>query len=458
MRRVPGSRVATCFGLAVLFATGVAAQVPVIVAPSNIIFPNFNGQQPGMTGSLEVGAQVARGDDAAAVWYNPAGLTRVQASTMTGSAGAVQWLWVSPNAFPNKAYSATHLPVQLGLAWKEPFDYMGWTAAFNFSASNSWQDDLSSELQVGTTTAPERFAYAASSKYTRYVASVGGGYTPDSKIRFGGSIDLELTRMNQSQSINDRILATPRATSLLVASYSNAAFTHLRATFGMQYDASEKLIIGGVVKTPGIALSHGGSAGLDATLYKNGATTNLSYYDGSPTMKYKLPFEFAAGVAYIAGRMTIEGDVRVTQGGGVYDFFVPNRTITGIVDNGGSSAPQAVETQARTFKMDQRAVVDFRVGGRYALSEKGKLTLHGGFATNNSPVGDEDEVFQKANLLRFTIGMSGEKGRFIFAGGLDYQAGTTPLYDVYTAQNGQVIKTTVNVDGFSLVYSFGLRF
>jgi hypothetical protein len=54
--------------------------------------------------------------------------------------------------------------------------------------------------------------------------------------------------------------------------------------------------------------------------------------------------------------------------------------------------------------------------------------------------------------------MSGEKGRFIFAGGLDYQAGTTPLYDVYTAQNGQVIKTTVNVDGFSLVYSFGLRF
>jgi hypothetical protein len=442
----------------VLGATGAAAQVPTIVAPPNIILPNFNGQQPGLTGSLEVGAMVARGDDASSTWYNPAGLSRVETSSMTGSAGAVQWMWVSPNAFPNNAYSATHLPVQLGLAWKEPLDYAGWTAAFNFSAANSWQDDLSSELQVGSTAAPERFAYAASSKYTRYVASVGGGYTPDKKLRFGGSIDLELTRMNQAQSVNDRILGSPRATSLLVASYSNAAFTHLRATFGMQYDASERLSIGGAVKTPGIALSHGGSAGLDATLYKNGTTTNLSYYDGSPTMQYKMPFEFAGGVAYIAGRMTVEGDVRVVQGGGVYNFFSPNRTITGIVDNGGASTPQAVETNFRAFKVDQKSVVDFRVGVRYELAEKGKLVLHGGFATNNSPVGNTDEVFQQANLLRFTAGLSGEKGRFIFAGGLDYQAGTTPLYSVYTAQNGQIIKTTVNVDGFALVYSFGLRF
>ncbi len=103
-------------------------------------------------------------------------------------------------------------------------------------------------------------------------------------------------------------------------------------------------------------------------------------------------------------------------------------------------------------------MVDVRVGGRILLSEAGKLTLHGGVATNNSPVGEDDEVFQEANLLRFTVGMSGEKGRFFFAGGFDYQAGTTPLYDVYTAQNGQVIKTTVNVDGFAMVYSFGLRF
>ena len=441
-----------------LCAAGAAAQVPTIVAPSNIILPNFNGQQPGLTGSLEVGAMVARGEDASATWYNPAGLSRVATSSMTGSAGAVQWMWVSPNAFPTKADSATHLPVQLGIAWKEPFDYMNWTAAFSFSASNSWQDDLSSELQVGSVQVPERFAYAASSRYTRYVASVGAGYSPDQKLRFGASADLELTRMSQAQSVNDRILSTPRATSLLVASYSNADFTHLRLTFGMQYDVSERLFIGGMVKTPGIHMSHRGSAGLDATLNKNGVMTNMSYYDGSPTMDLKVPFEFAGGVAYKAGKGTFEVDFRVIQGDGVYTFFSPNTNITGIIDSGGSSVPQGFETPFRSYKIDSRSVVDVRVGGRYELSERGKLTFHGGVATNNSPVGEGDEVFQKANLLRFTAGLTGEKGRFIFAGGIDYQSGTTPLYSVYTAQSGVAVKTTVKAEGFGLVYSFGLRF
>jgi hypothetical protein len=226
----------------------------------------------------------------------------------------------------------------------------------------------------------------------------------------------------------------------------------------MQYDISEKVLVGGMVKTPGIHMSHRGSAGMDATPNKNGVMTNLSYYDGSPTMDLKVPFEFAGGFAYKTGKGTFEVDFRVIQGNGVYTFFSPNTNMTGIIDAGGSSVPQGFETPFRSYKIDSRSVVDVRVGGRYELSERGKLTFHGGVATNNSPVGEGDEVFQKANLLRFTAGLTGEKGRFIFAGGLDYQGGTTPLYSVYTAQSGVAVKTTVKAVGFGLVYSFGLRF
>jgi hypothetical protein len=263
--------------------------------------------------------------------------------------------------------------------------------------------------------------------------------------------------MNQAQSVNDRILAAPHATSLLVASYSNTYFTHLRASFGVQYDVSEKIQVGGVFKTPGIQMAHSGSAGFDATLNNNGAMANISYYDGNPDLQLKVPFEFAAGVAYNMTRFTLEGDIRITQGSGQYAFFTPTRTVTAVVDT-GNGAPQAAETDFRTFGIDSKSVFDFRVGAHYALSPRGKLKLHGGFATNNSPVGTNDEVFQKVNLRRLTFGLSGETEHFVFAGGLDYQTGTSPLYDVYTAQNGQVIKTTVNVDGFGLIYSFGVRF
>ena len=457
MTRVTRLFVAAAFTLAALVAAPAAAQVPVVLAPPNITLPNFNGQQPGLTGSLEAGALVARGDDASATWYNPAGLTRIDFTTLTASGGAMQWLWVSPNAFPVRAESSSHVPAQIGLAWKEPFDYLNWVASVSFAATSRWEDQLSSELQVGTPQAPERFAYAASSSYSRYTASVGAGYTPDKKLRLGGSLDIEFTTMQQAQSVNDRILATPRATSMLVASYANAYFTHLRASVGVQYDVSEKVHVGGVFKTPGIQMANRGSAGFDATLNKDGTLANLSYYDGSPDLELRVPFEFAAGAAYFATRFTLEADIRITQGSGQYTFFAPTRTITAIVDT-GNGAPQAAETEFRTYEIDSGSVFDFRVGGHYFLSPRGKLTAHGGFATNNSPVGADDEVFQKVNLRHLTAGLSAETAHFVFAGGIDYQWGTSPLYDVYTAQNGQVIKTTVNVEGFGLVYSFGIRF
>jgi hypothetical protein len=457
MTRVSAWRTLVVLALAVLGTTHAAAQVPVVVSPPNIIAPNFNGQQPGLKGSLEGGAMVARGDDASATWYNPAGLSRVETTIMSASGGAAQWLWVSPNAFPTNAGSTSHVPAQVGIAWREPFDYLNWTAALSFAAVNSWEHDLSSELQLGTATAPERFAYAASSSYTRYVGSVGAGYSPDQKLRLGGSLDIELTRLRQAQSVNDRILLSPTATSLLVASHSKADFTHLRASFGMQYDISKTLRFGAVVKTPGIRLTHSGSAGFDATLDKGGARANLSFYDPRPELQLKTPFEFVAGVAYVLDRATIEGDVRITQGSGTYDFFTTTKTLTGIVTPAGG-VPKGAESAFRSYRVDSRGVVDVRFGGHYVLTPRGQVTVHGGFATANSPVGASDEVFQKVNLRRLTAGLSCQSAHFTFAGGLDYQNGTSPLYDVYVAQGGQVIKTTVNVKGFGLLYSFGLRF
>ncbi len=461
MTRLPAIGVALVFALVTLSAAQVSAQVPPIVAPPNIVLPNFNSQQPGMAGSLEAGAMIARGDDASATWYNPAGLSRVDSSSMVAGGGMVQWQWVSPNAFPTHAYAASNLPPQIGLAWKEPFDYVNWTASLNFSSTTYWQDDLSTELQVGSAQAPERFSYAASSRFSRYVASVGAGYTPDKKLRFGGSIDIELTRMNEVQSVNDRILGPPTLTSLLVSSYSRADFVHLRGTFGMQYDISDKLFVGGVLKTPGVTLTHGGQAGFDATLSgtldSGPISTNLSYYDGGPTLQYKVPFEFAAGVAYVAGKATVEGDFRLTQGFGTYEYFAPNRTITGIVQR-GSDQPYGVEGDFRTYSIDSKSVFDVRIGARYELSPQGKLTAHAGFATNNSPVGANDEVFQKVNIRHLTVGISGGWAHFVYAGGIDYQWGTTPLYDVYSAQNGQIITTTTDVKGFGLVYSLGVKF
>jgi hypothetical protein len=442
----------------VALATGHSfAQSPLpVLAPSNVVLPNYTAQSPGLTAGLEGGAAVARGDDALATYYNPAGLSRVKQSSLFASGGAMQWLHVTPNAFPTNVASVGMLPVQVGFLWREPFDYVGWTMAVSFSTENNWDSSVSTQLQTGTTSSPETYTYAATSTYVRRTASVGAGYSPDEKLRLGGSADFVVTQLHAAQSVNDRMIGSKSAPYAMVSSYNRTRFMHLRLTAGAQYDVGERLKIGGTVRTPGIMFGNNSTAGFDGTVDTGAISKNLSYYDEHPEMNLKLPFEFVGGAAYVTERGAVEADLRIVQGSGVYDYFVPSKPLITITDTGGSIA--TAESAFPTIQVDSGSVVDLMVGGHYRVMDKGKLTAHGGFATANSPVGDTDGVFKKVDLTRITAGLSGSTEHLTFAGGFSYQSGTSALYPVFTSQVGQAVTTTIDVTGFAFVYSVGVRF
>ena len=187
--------VAACLALAA--ATAFAQSPLPVLAPSNVVLPNYTAQAPGLTSGLEGGAAVARGEDALSTYYNPAGLSRVKQSSLIASGGAMQWVHVTPNAaFPTNVGSVGMLPVQLGFLWREPFDYANWSMAVSFSTENNWDHALSAEGSVGTPTVPERYAYSAASAFVKRTASVGAGYSPDEKLRIGGSADFVLTQLH----------------------------------------------------------------------------------------------------------------------------------------------------------------------------------------------------------------------------------------------------------------------
>jgi hypothetical protein len=457
MFRTPRTVIVIVAAVLALAAAQSSAQSPLpVLAPSNVVLPNYVAQAPGITAGLEGGAAAARGDDALATWYNPAGLSRVKQSSLIASGGAIQWVHVTPNAFPTNVTSAGMLPVQVGFLWHEPFDYLGWTMAVSFSTENNWDHNLSAELQGGTAAQPERYAYSAASTYLRRTASVGAGYSPDEKLRIGGSADFVLTQLHSAQSVNDRLITSTAAPYALVASYNRTKFVHLRLTVGAQYDVSEHLKIGGTVRTPGIMFASDGTAGFDATLNSGGVSRDLSYYDEHPEMTLKLPFEFVGGAAYVTERGAIEADLRITQGNGVYDYFVPSKPLITVTETGGKVT--TAESTFPTVTIDSGSVVDLLVGGRYLIRERGKLTAHGGFSTANSPVGELDGVFKKVNLRRFTGGISGSTEHLTFAGGFSYQSGTSPTYPVFTSQVGEAVNTTIDVSGFAFLYSVGVRF
>lgn len=455
---VPRTRLVVLTSAVCALAAAVAsAQSPLpVLAPSNVVLPNYTAQAPGMTAGLEGGAAVARGDDAMANYYNPAGLSRVTQSALYATGGAVQWLHVTPNAFPTNVTSVSQLPVQLGFLWREPFDYANWSMAVTFTTENNWDHALSAELQGGTAARPERYAYSAASQYLKRTASVGAGYSPDEKLRIGGSADLVLTQFHSAQSINDRLIGTTAAPYALVASYNRTRFMHIRLTAGAQYDVNEHVKVGGTFRTPGIMVANDGTAGFDATANSGGIARDWSYYDEHPQMTLKLPFEFTGGVAYVAAKGAVEGDIRISQGNGLYDYFVPSKPLTTITDTAGKAT--TAESTFPTVQIESSSVVDIMIGGRYRVAEKGNLTAHAGFATANSPVGESDAVFKKVNLIRLSGGLSGSTTHLTFAGGFSWQSGTSPQYPVFTSQVGEAVNTTIDVSGFAFVYSVGVRF
>ncbi len=456
LRRRPVLAVVAAVLLALASAQPSQAQSPLpVLAPSNVILPNYTAQSPGLTAGLEGGAAAARGDDALATWYNPAGLSRVKQNSLFASGGAMQWVHVTPNAFPTNVGSVGMLPVQIGFVWREPFDYVGWSMAVAFSTENNWDHSLSAELSGGTAAQPERYAYSAASTYIKRTASIGAGYSPDEKLRIGGSADLVVTQLHAAQSINDRLITPTGAPYALVASYNRTRFMHLRLTVGAQYDVGEHLKIGGTVRTPGIMFANDGTAGFDATLNSGGVAKDLSYYDEHPEMTLKLPFEFVGGAAYVTPRGAIEADVKISQGNGVYDYFVPSKPLITVTETGGKVA--TAEATFPTVTIDSGSVVDLMIGGRYLVRERGKLTVHGGFSTANSPVGPADGVFKEVDLKRISGGLSGSTEHLTFAGGFSWQSGTSPLYPVFTSQVGQAVTTTIDVSGFAFLYSVGVR-
>ena len=86
------------------------------------------------------------------------------------------------------------------------------------------------------------------------------------------------------------------------------------------------------------------------------------------------------------------------------------------------------------------------------------LRLHAGVGTNHSPVGSQDVVFSKVDLLTWSLGMSGTLGKFQFAAGYNHQAGTADNITVRNLLNGQTVRTAMDVRISGFIYSIAYQF
>ena len=456
---------AHALGLRIFSATAVMlGAIPVVsgqeepdlvTPPANILLSNSNSVPLGPYAGLEGSAYVARAGDPSAAWLNPAGLSRAQATELSGSAGVFQLTTVSPSTLPESGGSVDRVPSLVGFMVAHLFGG-NWTAGLAVATVSSWRQSTDSEIVVDHGGVRERFGYSADSRYEQFVGAGSVGFV-SGKWRAGGGLAFVQTSVQKDEVVSDRLVDSTRLRSILIDSRASGSAFHLRPLFGVQYDASPHVQLGVVVRTPAIRLFSSGSYSAEGLAALEGSTQGASFLDSSARFSEHLPFEVRGGVAYVAPRFELEVDFQGQTAISSYSMLSSDQAV--ITYKSGSGTAPVIETEPfQGFNSHSRAIGNVSVGGHVVLTSSGAWRLHFGAETDISPVGTDEEVFTKVNLYGWTAGVSGTKGRFQFSVGLNDRFGSSDDIFVRNLGNGEPVQSGIHVRNIGIIYAVNYKF
>ncbi len=453
-----------CALMLVLARVAAAAQTSpptesaVTVPAVSVMLPNYNTVPIGEVASLEAGAFVARADDASAGFYNTAGLARAKRTSISGSAGAFQFGSVSPEGLTNVKGTFQQIPSMFGLVVNNLLGHQTLAGGFSIARVNAWTQAVEVESVRPGMIGSNRFRFSTAAEFDAWQASVGVAYERGDRLRLGASIDGQYTWAARRQSIADQFTTATGLGALTANSIGNLSVSHLRATLASQIEITPSVHLGLVMRTRGLGVTASGSASLEGLARVGGSTVTSSFFDPDASVEYRLPSEFKGGLAWLGKRAQIEADVSAYSGRGQYQLVETANTVTTITDNGQGTPAVTEQRPYVSPAVDSRAVVNVALGGHYNLSESGTWTLHGGYATDRSPVGANDTAFTRVHLQKVTVGMSARTRMFLGSLGLQYANGRSDPLALGTTPDDSVVTTRFKVSSFGLVYSVAVQF
>jgi hypothetical protein len=440
---------------AFLIALPASAQVEqVVTPPPNLILPNYDSVPVGPFGGLEGAAYVARVGDPSAAWFNPAGLARENTAQISGSAGVFQQTSITPESLPNRGGSVQQLPNFVGftLAPRERL-----TVGAALVTTNAWSQEIDAELISTVPGGQQRFAYSADSGFERRILSLAAGYQTDSAWRFGGGLSFSLMSVRLVQSASDRIGDAAGLRSLLINSRTSGSALQLRGQGGVQYDRSQWQF-GAAIRSPGLTFHRSGAMTLDGLLDSGTASLGASVFDPDADLEHHLPWEFQGGAAWVRTRIELELDVQAYSPVEPYPMLFTAQPVLVYVGTAPGQPPSVTSQPFRGFTSASDGVVNVSGGGHVRLLENGDLRLHAGVGSSASPVAEEDMVFSKADLLTWTLGLSGSLGRLRFSAGFNHQSGTATDIALRNLLNGEVVHSSMDVAMTGFIYSLAYQF
>jgi hypothetical protein len=444
---------------AVPAAAQTSASLPqAAAAPVNIILPNYSNVAVGEIGGLEGNAYLARVGDSSAAYYNPAGLTLATKNSVSGSGGAFQTASVSPEGFSESGTSFRHIPTMTSFILKELFGSTNWAGGLSMSLINSFGQSVNGQRSVSSGAASNRIMYSSLGEMSAWMANAGVGYTSGGKWRVGATVDGQLMQFVKDEALSNQHVTASALSAAVIQARASAWTWHFRLSAGAQYDVRPGFRVAVAMRTPGLQLLSGGSFNHEGMANAGTTTVTASFFDPEPDVRFRLPFEFKAGAAWIGSRAQVEVDLLTYTGRSPYQALETSESWTIITDPGTGATPAVQHFPFERAVIDVQAVVNLAVGGQVNLTSSGSWKLHGGYTTDRSPVGPDDTFFTQVHMQAFTLGMSGRKGLLLGSIGLRYATGKSGDIPLRAFQDVQPVTTRLKVSNVGIVYSVALLF
>ena len=438
-----------------LFAATALAQAELVTTPPpNIVIGNYQSTSVGPYGGLEGSAYVARVGDPSAAWFNPAGLTREDAPQISGSAGVYQRTAVAPEALPNQGGSIQQLPNFVGFTF---VPRAGLTIGASFLATNAWDQQIDAELISDIPGRRQRVAYSADSGFELRNAAFGVGYHGGGPWRYGAGFAFSLMSLRLVQSASHRVAGPAELESLLVEAHASGSALQLRLQGGVQYDRGAWRA-GAALRSPGATIHRSGSAIFDGVLAANPQSYGASLFDPDADLEYHLPWEFQGGAAYVRERAQVELEIQTFGSISPYSMLSTDHQ-TALYGDAGQNVPPSIITRpfaGLTSASD--AVVNVAIGGQVKVLPDRNFRIHAGYATDNSPVAAQDQVFHHVDMGSWTLGASGVFGKLQFAVGVNHRSGTADDVVVRNLLRGDPVHTAIDISTTGLIYSLSYQF
>jgi long-subunit fatty acid transport protein len=441
--------------LAVALPFAVRAQALPVPVPKSAVLPNYDNVLVGLQQGMEGTAVIARVGDAAATYYNPAGLALAKKTSVNASSSGYVWTRLGSDALGQSVSTSRFdsAPGFFGVVLGEGI-ISDERLRLGFAITNAvaWEPgglDQMLQLEGG-----QSLDYASTVSFSTLTPTVAIGYAPSAALRLGLSASVAYTSFSQNETFSGDVLVAGQSNQFLSNLRANGHVWAILFAAGVQWDITRDLTVGAVLTSPGLRIVGGALVTYQANLTAPTATSNFFFRDKDTALEYKLPLGVGLGLAYRFTAGAIEADIRFHDGTGAYSLYHSDQPIQASVraaDGTTSNSTQPFPDVA----YNTRKFVNVSLGGKYQLSNA--LTLHAGFFTALSPIDDPNtSAFRKANLYGTTVGAAYSSEHFAVSLGLSYEWGSSD--PVALGNIEQPVASGLDIKSFTVLYALTYQF